>query len=119
MRRIIPAAATAVVAAMAWALPAQAATTIKVSTCHNKTHDHAEVFFKAFFNPLNKNKQGLELKYIGGPEITPFRKQGALVKRGLIDMIFCPTPYYGGLLTEARMPGVHNKSLAEMRKNGA
>jgi len=119
MRRFIPAIATTAVVAMAWALPVQAATTIKVSTCHNKTHDHAEVFFKAFFNPLNKNKQGLELKYIGGPEITPFRKQGALVKRGLIDMIFCPTPYYGGLLTEARMPGVHNKSLAEMRKNGA
>ena len=48
MRHILPAAATAVVAAMAWALPAQAATTIKVSTSHNKTHDHAEVFFKAF-----------------------------------------------------------------------
>lgn len=44
MRHILPAAAPAVVAAMAWALPAQAATTIKVSTCRNKTHDHAEVF---------------------------------------------------------------------------
>lgn len=68
---------------------------------------------------MNTNKRGLELKYIGGPEITPFRKQGALVKQGLIDVIFCSTPYYGGLLTEARIPGIHNKSLAEMRKNGA
>ena len=119
MRRLLPVAVTATLAAVAWTLPAQAASTIKVSTCHNKNHDHAEVFFKAFFNPLNNNKIGLKLNYIGGPEITPFRKQGALVKRGLIDMIFCPTPYYGGLLTEARMPGVHNKSLAEMRKNGA
>ena len=28
-------------------------------------------------------------------------------------------PYYGGLLSEARLMGVHNKSLEEMRANGA
>ena len=56
---------------------------------------------------------------MGGPEITPFRKQGGLLKRGLIDLIFCPTPYYGADLPEARLLGAHNKSLEEMRSNGA
>jgi len=99
-------------------LPAQSST-IKVSTCQQRNHDHVVVFLNAFLKPAQKNKIGLNLKYIGGPEITPFQKQGGLVKRGLIDMIFCPTPYYGSQLAEARLPGVHNKSLEEMRKNGA
>jgi TRAP-type C4-dicarboxylate transport system substrate-binding protein len=77
------------------------------------------VFLNEFLKPAQKNNVGLKLKYIGGPEITPFRKQGGLVKRGLIDLIFCPTPYYGATLPEARLLGAHNKSLTEMRSNGA
>ena len=100
------------------ALPAQSST-VKVSTCQQRNHDHVVVFLNHFLKPANKNNLGLKLKYIGGPEITPFRKQGGLLKRGLIDLIFCPTPYYGADLPEARLPGVHNKSLSEMRKNGA
>lgn len=106
-------------AAMAWSMPAQAASTIKVSTCQIKTHDHVIVFLEEFLKKAQANNIGLKLRYIGGPEITPFRKQGGLVKRGLIDMIFCPAPYYGADLPEARLPGAHNVSLEEMRKNGA
>lgn len=105
-------------AVLAGSLPAQAST-IKVSTCQQRNHDHVVVFLNEFVKRGNKNNVGLKLKYIGGPEITPFRKQGGLLKRGLIDLIFCPTPYYGSTLPEARLPGVHNKSLVEMRKNGA
>ena len=112
---LLPAMATAVVA---WSLPAQAQT-IKVSTCQQRNHDHVVVFLNEFMKPAQKNDLGLKLKYIGGPEITPFRKQGGLVKRGLIDMIFCPTPYYGATMPEARLLGAHNKSLTEMRSNGA
>lgn len=101
------------------ALPAQSASTLKVTTCQQKAHDHVEVFFQAFLNPVNEKKSGLTLRYVGGPEVTPFRKQASLLKRGLVDLIFCPTPYYGGQLNEARLPGIHNKSLQEMRKNGA
>jgi TRAP-type C4-dicarboxylate transport system substrate-binding protein len=111
------AASVAVSFAMA-SVPAQSST-IKVSTCQQRNHDHVVVFLNHFLKPANKNDIGLKLKYIGGPEITPFRKQGGLMKRGLIDLIFCPTPYYGADLPEARLPGAHNKSLSEMRKNGA
>ncbi|MEK9683567.1 MAG: TRAP transporter substrate-binding protein DctP [Rhodospirillaceae bacterium] len=113
---------TAVAAGMGltfMSLPAYAGSTIKVSTCQIKTHDHVVVFLNEFLKPAQKNKIGLKLRYIGGPEITPFTKQGGLLKRGLIDLIFCPTPYYGADLPEARLPGAHNVSLAEMRKNGA
>ncbi len=102
------------------AAPAAAAdTTLKVTTCQQKSHDHVEVFMSSFFEPMNKNSVGLKLNYIGGPEVTPFRKQAGLLKRGLVDIIFCPTPYYGGELSEARLIGLSNRSLEEIRKNGA
>ncbi len=107
-----------VAAAAAWSVPAWAST-IKVSTCQIRTHDHVIVFLDEFLKPAQNNDIGLDLRYVGGPEITPFRKQGGLLKRGLIDLIFCPTPYYGADLPEARLLGAHNKSLEEMRKNGA
>ena len=109
---------TIAAAALALSLPSQAST-IKVSTCQIRTHDHVIVFLEEFLKPAQANKIGLKLRYMGGPEITPFRKQGGLLKRGLIDLIFCPTPYYGADLPEARLLGAHNKSLEEMRSNGA
>ena len=109
---------TITAAALALSLPSQAST-IKVSTCQIRTHDHVIVFLDEFLKPAQANKIGLKLRYMGGPEITPFRKQGGLLKRGLIDLIFCPTPYYGADLPEARLLGAHNKSLEEMRSNGA
>ncbi len=112
---LLPAMAAA---AVAWSLPAQA-TTLKVSTCQIRTHDHSVVFLNEFLEPAQKNDIGLKLNYIGGPEITPFRKQGGLLKRGLIDVVFCPAPYFGADLPEARLLGAHNKTLAEMRANGA
>ena len=109
---------TIATAALALSLPSQAST-IKVSTCQIRTHDHVIVFLEEFLKPAQANKIDLKLRYMGGPEITPFRKQGGLLKRGLIDLIFCPTPYYGADLPEARLLGAHNKSLEEMRSNGA
>ncbi len=118
--RTLISATLAGAAALASAVPAFAAdTVIKVTSCQQRAHDHVEVFLKGFLEPINAKKAGLTLSYLGGPEVTPFTKQGSAVKRGLIDMIHCPTAYYGGDLPEARLPGVHNKSLAEMRKNGA
>ena len=99
-------------------MPAQSST-IKVSTCQVRTHDHVVVFLNEFLKPAQNNNIGLKLRYLGGPEITPYNKQGAAMKRGVLELIFCPTPYYGADLPEARLPGVHNKSLQEMRKNGA
>lgn len=101
----------------AWALPAEAVS-LKVSTCLEQNHDYVEAFFETFLTPINAMKTGLELQYLGGPEVTPFQKQAPALKRGLIDLIVCPAPYYGGVLSEARLVGVQNKSLDEIRANG-
>lgn len=119
IRILIRAAAVPVAALMAvWALPANAATTLKVSTCLQRQHDQIDAYFDTFHKPLNAKKTDLTLRYIGGPEVTPRQKQAPAMKRGIIDVIVCPTPYYGGLLSEARLMGVHNKSLKEIRANG-
>ncbi len=116
---LLPSAMALSAVALPLATPAAAQAPLKVSTCQQRTHDHVEVFLKTFYEPLKANKVGINVKYIGGPEITPFRKQGAALKRGILDIIFCPTPYYGGDLNEARLVGLHNKSLEELRRNGA
>jgi TRAP-type mannitol/chloroaromatic compound transport system substrate-binding protein len=101
-----------------WALPAQSATTLKVSSCLAKNHDYTEAFFETFYTPINAMKTDITLRYLGGPEVTPRQKQAPALKRGLIDIITCPAPYYGGILSEARLPGMQNKSLEEIRANG-
>ncbi len=100
-------------------VPAQAETTLKVTTCLQRTHDYIEAYFDTFYTPLNAKKADISLRYLGGTEVTPRQKQAPMLKRGLIDMIVCPAAYYGGTLAEARMPGLHNKSYAELRANGA
>jgi TRAP-type C4-dicarboxylate transport system substrate-binding protein len=95
------------------------AVTLKVSSCLAKNHDYTEAFLDTFYKSVNAKNTDLKLRYIGGPEVTPRQKQAPALKRGLIDMIICPSSYYGGLLSEARLPGMHNKSLEEIRANGA
>lgn len=112
-------ATAAAVALGASALPAGAATTLKVTSCLARNHDYTEAFMATFLDPLNAKKADVTLNYLGGPEVTPWKKQGPSLKRGLVDVITCPAAYYGGLLPEARLPGLQNRSLEELRANGA
>ena len=111
--------APAALAVAAWVPPAVAATTLKVSTCLVKNDDQADVFLKLFFEPVNAAKAGVTLKYIGGPEAIPRRKQHIALKRKVVDIIFCPAAYYGGLVSEARTAGASNISPQDLRKSGA
>ena len=110
----IVAAATAT----AFALPAGAATELKVSTALGSKHDQSTAFFETFMKKMKADESLVKLKYIGGPEVTPNRKQGAAMKRGLIDIIMSPTTYYATSVPEARLTGISNISPQEWRKNG-
>ncbi len=102
------------------AVAAQAAVTIKVSTCLAKTHDQVETYFLAFHDKFNEVAKGeAKLHYVGGPEVSPRQKQGPALKRGLVDMIFCPMGYYEGMVAEAGLTSVTNLSTKELRANGA
>ncbi len=120
IRKTILATGIASVAAgfVALSLPAQAATDLKTIACFQRNHDYVVAFHEKFVEPMNAAKGAVSIKYLGGPEVTPTRKQIGALKRGVVDIIFCPAAYYGGTLAEARLPGSHNKSLKEIRENG-
>ncbi len=104
--------------AVAIASPAGAVTELKVSTALGSKHDQSTAFFETFLAKMKEDESLVRLKYIGGPEVTPNRKQGPAMKRGLIDIIMSPTTYYAPLLPEARLTGISSISPQEWRKNG-
>ncbi len=113
--------ATGIVVAtvLAIALPAQSAEVLKVSTALGTKHDQSTVFFDTFMARMKEDQSLVKLNYIGGPEVTPNRKQGPAMKRGLIDIIMSPVTYYANVVPEARLHGIANVSGATWRKNGA
>ena len=85
------------------AASAQAEVTLRFSTCLAKTHDQVETYFQGFYEPFNKMAKGeAKLHYVGGPEVTPRQKQAVALKRGLVDMIFCPMGYFEGTVAGSR-----------------
>ncbi len=116
--RKLAAVCTAAVAATVVALPVQAAEELKVSTALGEKHDQSQTFFKTFLEAMKKDQSLVKAKYIGGPEVTPAFKQGAAMKRGLIDIVMSPTTYYANVVPEARLTGISNVSPQEWRKNG-
>jgi TRAP-type transport system periplasmic protein len=110
--------AAIVLAAGIAAAPANAATELKVSTALGSQHDQSTAFFETFLAKMKEDESLVKLNYIGGPEVTPNRKQGPAMKRGLIDIIMSPSTYYAPLLPEARLTGISNVSPQEWRKNG-
>ena len=109
-------------ASTALALPAQAdnhaAQELKVSTALHEKHDQSAAFFDTFVAEMKKDESIVKLKYIGGPEVTPNRKQGPAMARGLIDIVMSPTTYYANVVPEARLTGISNVSPREWRENG-
>ena len=114
----LAAASVAVAAMTAVTLPAQAAEELKLSTAMGQKHDQSKAMFATFSKEMAKDESLVKLNYIGGPEVTPNRKQGAAMKRGLIDIIMSPTTYYANLVPEARLTGISNMTPQEWRANG-
>lgn len=101
------------------ALPAaHAAVTLKTSTMLVRNHDQIIVFYDHFVKPVQAAKGAVRLNMIGGPEITPASKQGRAMQRGVVDMIFGPSSYYGGQVPEARFVALANQDPDALRRNG-
>ena len=116
--RKIAAAGIAAATALAIGLPAQAAEEVKVSTALGQKHDQSKAFFTTFLDPMKADQSEVVLNYIGGPEVTPNKKQGPAMKRGLIDIIMSPSTYYANLVPEARLTGIATVTPQQWRKNG-
>ncbi len=110
----------AVVAASVFAIdaPASAEVTIRAAGPWPKTHPLIKSF-QRFVDRTNKAGKGiLQIRYIGGPEITKPREQAIAMRNGLFDMLYGPPAYYLGLFPEGDF--AHGfKTAMEQRAAGA
>ena len=89
--------AAGIAAAAMLAGSAVEAAKLTVMTSLHRDHDQVVAYFDLMHKPMNKAKGAVVLHYKGGPEVTPNRKQGAALKRGVIDLKFGPSGYDIGL----------------------
>ena len=115
----LTATAVAAVTALAISVPAQSAEVLKVTTALGTKHDQSTAFLRLFVDKMKEDESLVKLNYLGGPEVTPNRKQGPAMKRGLIDIIMSPCTYYSGIVAEARLHGIAPVPSSTWRKNGA
>ena len=109
----------AVAGAVAIAAPALAETELKASSALNTSREMTQAYLKFFLGEINKQGKGLvQTKFVGGPEVTPPRKQAAALKRGAFDITHSPSSYYAGLVPEGYAVLVTNMTPAEIRKSG-
>ena len=84
-----------------------------------RSNDNALAFLTHFVEPVNDRGKGIvQIKYLGGPEVTPPRKAGAALKRGVFDILHSPTSYYIGAVPEGYALTLSTKTPAELRANG-
>lgn len=69
------------------------------------------------FNEANKGVA--EIRYVGGPEVTPAREQLTAVRNGVFDMMFGAAGYYVGQVPEAYVLYASDMTPMEARANGA
>jgi len=92
---------------------------IRAQTALPKHHDLAKSFLEGFVKKLNAAGKGVvQIKYIGGPEVTPAQKAAAALKRGVFDMLHSPAAYHVGMVPQGSAMMVTNKTPMELRKNG-
>ena len=118
MPRIKSFAALASVTAATFIVSTVHAATLSVATSLVRTDKQTVVYFDLFHKPVNKADNGITLNYKGGPEVIPNRKQGAALKRGVIDFHFGPSGYYSGLVPCARVIALSTTPFAKIRTNG-
>jgi TRAP-type C4-dicarboxylate transport system substrate-binding protein len=110
----------AAVAATAFgASPAMSQTELRVVTALPKNLVFSKSFIRFFIEPVNAdNNAGVKLKYLGGPEVVPSRKQGSAVKRGVVDMMQGPVSRYAGIIPEGKGILASNVTPDQLRANG-
>lgn len=94
-----------------------AAKELKLTSCLPASTDPTYLLVKHFVDP-SKSSKNITINFLGGPEVTPGNRQGESLKRGIVDLVFCPASYYSGILREGKLIGAQNISLHEINKNG-
>lgn len=92
--------------------------TVRAVSPWPKTNTLTKSFLRFIDKTNTAGKGVLQIKFMGGPEVTRPREQPIALRNGLFDMIYGPPGYYLGLLPEGDFfQGL--KTPMEMRANGA
>lgn len=67
---------------------------------------------------ITSEKNGLKVKYLGGPEVTPPNKAAIALMRGVVDLLHSPASYYNGTIRETDALLVSERTPDELRENG-
>ena len=115
---VIAAAGALAVAIAGVAVPAGAETTLRAAGPWPKTHPLIQSFHR-FIEKTNAAGKGvLQIRYVGGPEITKPREQPTAMRNGLFDLLYGPPAYYLGLFPEGDFANA-TKTAMEQRAAGA
>lgn len=92
---------------------------LRAQTALPKHHDLAKSFLELFVKKLNAAGKGVvQVKYIGGPEVTPAKKAASALKRGVFDLLHSPAAYHVGIVPQGSAMMVTTRTPMELRKNG-
>ena len=107
-------------AALLLSLTANAAeVVIRAQTALPTKHDLSQSFINLFVNKLNAAGKGVvQVKYLGGPEVTPVKKAAPALKRGVLDMLHSPAAYHAGITPQSLALMATNMTPTEIRANG-
>lgn len=67
---------------------------------------------------ITEKENGISIRYMGGPEVTPPDKAANALQRGVIDLLHSPASYYSGTIPETDALLVSEASPDELRRNG-
>lgn len=117
MRAVVLAVAAAAALSVT-AVPARAEQLVKAisSLPQNLVLVHSYLKFIKEVNAETKGK--INIRYLGGPEVTPPRNAGVALSRGVFDVLHSPTSYYAGKVPEGDALLGSTRTPAEVRKNG-
>ena len=105
--------------AVAIATPVAAEVMLRASAALSTPREQTQSYIKFLLNEINAKGKGIvQTKYIGGPEVTPPRKQAAALKRGSFDLTMSPGSYYIGMVPEAYAILVTDMTSKELRASG-
>jgi len=99
--------------------PLAAEPILKASSALATGREQAQSYINYFLGGINANGKGIvQTRFIGGPEVTPPRKQAAALKRGTFDITMSPASYYIGMVPEGYAILVSGMGAKGLRASG-
>ena len=120
MNRIVMLVAAALAAGGFGAAVARAdQVTLRAYTGTESNLIYSKIFIDEFVAKVNDAGKGVvQIRYVGGPEITPSSKSAEALERGVVDIVYGPAGYYAGAVPEAYAMNASEKDAAELRADG-